>query len=147
MKVIMIKDVKELGKKGAIIDVSDGHARNLLLPKGFAKEATENNLKLLEKQRADEANRIQNDRTSAHIIEEKIKDIEVKISTKAGEGGKLFGAVTTKDLADALLAQHGINIDKKKFVLENPIKHTGEFVVEIKLYQDITGKLKITVGI
>ncbi len=147
MKVILIKDVKGLGKKGQMAEVSDGYARNLLLPKGFAKEATEHNMKALEKQRAEEANRIQNDIASARIIEEKIRDIEVKIVSKAGEGGKLFGAVTSKDVSDALLEQHGINIDKKKFALENPIKHTGEYTVDVKLYQEITGKIKIKVGV
>ena len=147
MKVILVKDVKGLGKKGQTADVSDGYARNLLLPKGFAKEATEHNLKVLEKERAEEADRIQNDIASAKIVEEKLRNIEVNIATKAGEGGKLFGAVTSKDLSDALLAQFGINIDKKKFVMDNPIKHTGEFTVDIKLYQEITGKLKIKVGV
>jgi len=146
MKVILVKDVKGLGKKGQTADVSDGYARNLLLPKGLAKEATEQNMKQLEKQRAEEANRIQNDIASAKIIEEKLKEIEVRIISKSGEGGKLFGAVTSKDVADALQEQHGITIDRKKFVMETPIKHTGEYSVDVKLYQDIAGKLKVTVS-
>jgi len=147
MKVIIIKEVKGLGKPGQVVEVSDGHARNLLLPKGFAKEATEQNIKALDKIKADEANKRQNDLASAKIAAENIKDLEVKIHTKAGEGGKLFGAVTSKDIADALQEQFGISIDKRKFVIENPIKHVGEFVIDIKLYQDIVGKLKISVGI
>jgi large subunit ribosomal protein L9 len=147
MKVIIIKEVKGLGKPGQVVEVSDGHARNLLLPKGFAKEATEQNIKALDKIKADEANKRQNDLASAKIVAENIKDLDVKIHTKAGEGGKLFGAVTSKDIADALQEQFGITIDKRKFVIENPIKHVGEFIIDIKLYQDIIGKLKISVGI
>ena len=147
MKVIIIKEVKGLGKPGQVVEVSDGHARNLLLPKGFAKEATEQNIKALDKIKADEANKRQNDLASAKIVAENIKDLDVKIHTKAGEGGKLFGAVTSKDIADALQEQFGIIIDKRKFVIENPIKHVGEFIIDIKLYQDIVGKLKISVGI
>jgi large subunit ribosomal protein L9 len=147
MKVILIKEVKGIGKAGQIVEVSDGHARNLLLPKGFAKEATEANLRAIAKQKTEEASKKQNDLASAKIIEERIKQLEVVIHTKAGDGGKLFGAVTTKDIADALEKQHGIIIDKRKFVLENPIKHTGEYIVDIKLYQDVTGRLKIKVGL
>jgi large subunit ribosomal protein L9 len=147
MKVILIKEVKGIGKAGQIVEVSDGHARNLLLPKGFAKEATEANLRAIAKQKTEEASKKQNDLASAKIIEERIKQLEVVIHTKAGDGGKLFGAVTTKDIADALEKQHGIIIDKRKFVLENPIKHTGDYTVDIKLYQDVTGRLKIKVGL
>ena len=147
MKVILIKEVKGLGKPGHVAEVSDGYARNLLLPKGFAKEATDQNVKALDKIKADEANKRQNDITSAQMVADHIKEIEVKIHTKAGEGGKLFGAVTSKDIADALLEQFGIAIDKRKFLIENPIKHVGEFVIDIKLYQDISGKLKISVGV
>ncbi len=145
MKVILIKEVKGLGKPGQVAEVSDGYARNLLLPKGLAKEATEQNVKALEKLKVMEANKRQTDLDSAKIVADKIKDIEVKLHSKAGEGGKLFGAVTAKDIADALAEQYGITIDKRKFIIDNPIKHLGEFVIDIKLYQDIVGKLKISV--
>jgi len=125
MKVILIKDVKALGKAGQIVDVSDGHARNLLLPKGFAKEASEHNVNALERKKKEDADKRQNDKESAVIIQEKIQNLQVKITTKAGDGGKLFGAITSKDIAEALLKQHKIDIDKKKFALESPIKHIG----------------------
>lgn len=146
MKIILIKEVKGLGKPGHVAEVSDGYARNLLLPKGFAKEATEQNVKALDKLKTDEAKKRQNDLSAALIVADNIKDLEVKIHTKAGEGGKLFGAVTGKDIADALQKQFGISIDKRKFLIESPIKHIGEFIIDIKLYQDVVGKLKVSVG-
>ncbi|MEI8216254.1 MAG: 50S ribosomal protein L9 [Eubacteriales bacterium] len=145
MKVILIKDVKALGKAGQIVDVSDGHARNLLLPKGFAKEASEHNVNALERKKKEDADKRQNDKESAVIIQEKIQNLQVKITTKAGDGGKLFGAITSKDIAEALLKQHKIDIDKKKFALESPIKHIGEYEVDIKLYQGVVGKLKVQI--
>ena len=145
MKVILIKDVKALGKAGQIVDVSDGHARNLLLPKGFAKEASEHNVNALERKKKEDADKRQNDKESAVIIQEKIQNLQVKITTKAGDGGKLFGAITSKDIAEGLLKQHKIDIDKKKFALESPIKHIGEYEVDIKLYQGVVGKLKVQI--
>lgn len=145
MKVILIKDVKGIGKVGQIVDVSDGHARNLLLPKGFATEATEHNIKALDKKKKDAADKKQNDVDAARIIEEKLKGLAVTIKAKSGEGGKLFGAITSKDISDALESQFKVTIDKKKFVVENPIKHLGEYTIEIKLYQGVVGKLSVKV--
>jgi large subunit ribosomal protein L9 len=145
MKVILIKDVKGVGKAGQMAEVSDGHARNLLLPKGFAKEATEHNVNALERKKKEDADKKQNDIESAKIVQEKIKEMQVTILTKAGDGGKLFGAITSKDIADALSNQHKIEIDKKKFVLESPIKHIGEYTIDIKLYQGVVGKLRVQI--
>jgi large subunit ribosomal protein L9 len=146
MIVILLKDVKGIGKTGEVVKVSDGHARNLLLPKGLATEATEGNVRNLEKQKAiQEANR-QKELAEARELAEKIAGLKVTIVTKSGEGGRLFGSITTKDIADALAEQHKITIDKRKFVLENPIKHTGDFEIDIKIYTEVTAKLKVTVA-
>lgn len=145
MKVILIKDVKGVGKAGQMAEVSDGHARNLLLPKGFAKEATEHNVNALERKKKEDADKKQNDIESAKIVQEKIKEMQVTIVSKAGDGGKLFGAITSKDISDALSSQHKIEIDKKKFVLESPIKHIGEYTIDIKLYQGVVGKLRVQI--
>lgn len=145
MKVILLKDVKGLGKAGEMVKTSDGHARNLLIPKGLAKEATDANVREMEKQKTMAAEKKQSEQGEAKELAARLAEIQVKITTKSGEGGRLFGSITTKDIADALLAQEGIDIDKKKFILESPIKHTGEFQVEIKLYAEVSAKLKVDV--
>lgn len=145
MIVILIKDVKGVGKAGDVVKVSDGYARNLLLPKGLATEATEGNVRNLEKQKAiQEANR-QKELAEAKELAEQIAQVKISIATKSGEGGRLFGSITTKDIADALSEQHKITIDKRKFVLENPIKHTGDFELDVKVYPEVTAKIKVTV--
>lgn len=147
MIVILIKDVKGVGKAGEVVKVSDGYARNLLLPKGLATEATEGNVRNLEKQKAIQEATRQKELGEAKELAEKIGQLRVTIVTKSGEGGRLFGSITTKDIADALNEQHKINIDKRKFVLENPIKHTGDFDVDIKIYPEVVAKLKVTVAV
>lgn len=147
MIVILVKDVKGVGKAGEVVKVSDGYARNMLLPKGLATEATEGNIRNLEKQKAiQEANR-QKELAEARALAEKIGQIRVTIITKSGEGGRLFGSITTKDIADALADQHKIAIDKRKFVLEAPLKHTGDFELDVKIYPEVTAKLKVTVTV
>lgn len=145
MKVILIQDVKGAGKAGSIANVSDGYARNYLLPKGLAKEATPSNMRELERIKEANAARKAESIESAQEIAKKIAMIRVAIISKGGEGGRLFGSVTTKDISDALKKQHNIEIDKKKFILDGPIKQTGEHLVEIKLFTDITAKLRVTV--
>ena len=147
MIVILIKDVKGVGKAGDVAKVSDGYARNLLLPRGLAAEATEGNVRNLEKQKAvQEANR-QKELAEARELAEKIGQLRVTIVTKSGEGGRLFGSITSKDIADALAEQHKITIDKRKFVLETPIKHTGDFELDVKIYPEVIAKLKVTVAV
>jgi len=147
MIVILEKDVKGVGKAGDVVKVSDGYARNMLLPKGLAKEATEGNIRNLEKQKAiQEANR-QKELAAARELAERMGQIKVTIVTKSGEGGRLFGSITTKDIAEALEKQHNISIDKRKFVLENPLKHTGDYEIDVKLYPEVTAKLKVTVTV
>ena len=145
MKVILLKEVKGLGKAGELVKTSDGHARNLLIPKGLAKEATDANVRELEKQKAMAAEKKQSEQEEARELAKRLAEVRVKIVTKTGEGGRLFGSITTKDIADALQAQEGIELDKKKFVLDTPIKHTGEFQVEIKLYAEIAAQLLVEV--
>jgi large subunit ribosomal protein L9 len=147
MIVILIKDVKGVGKAGEVVKVSDGYARNMLLPRGLAAEATEGNVRNLEKQKAIQEGNKQKELTEARELSGKIGQLKVTIITKSGEGGRLFGSITTKDIADALAQQHKISIDKRKFVLETPIKHTGDFELDIKIYPEVTAKLKVTVAV
>lgn len=147
MIVILLKDVKGIGKAGEVVKVSDGHARNLLLPKGLATEATEGNVRNLEKQKAIQEATRQKELGEAKELAEKIAQLKVTIHSKSGEGGKLFGSITSKDIVDALAEQHKISIDKRKFVLENPIKHTGDFEIDIKIYPEVVAKLKVTVAV
>lgn len=147
MIVILIKDVKGVGKTGEVVKVSDGYARNLLLPKGLATEATEGNVRNLEKQKAIQETNRQKELAEAKELAAKIAQLKVTILTKSGEGGRLFGSITSKDIADALAEQHKINIDKRKFVLDNSIKHTGDYEIDIKIYTEVTAKLKVTVAV
>ncbi len=147
MIVILLKDVKGSGKAGDVVKVSDGYARNMLIPKGLAKEATEGNVRNLEKQKAlMEEKRLQ-DKKKAEDLAQTLKTSIVKIVTKGGDTGRLFGSITSKDVADELKKQYSITIDKKKFVMENPIKATGDYEIEVKLFPEVTGKVKVSVTI
>ena len=145
MKVILTQDVKSQGKKGQLVDVSDGYARNFLLPKKLAVIATAENLntmKLQEKARkAQEAA----EKAEAETTAKKLKDLTVKIAAKAGEGGRLFGAVTAKEVSEALSAQYGVNIAKTKLVLDEPIKACGGYQVKAKLGYEVTGTVNVMV--
>lgn len=147
MIVILLKDVKGSGKAGDVVKVNDGYARNMLIPKGLAKEATEGNVRSLEKQKAIVAEKKAEEKAAAQQLAEKLKELTVSIVTKGGEGGRLFGSITSKDISEALNKQYKIDIDKKKFVLENPIKTTGEFSVEVKLYSEVVGTVKVNVSV
>lgn len=146
MIVILNRDIKGTGKAGDVVNVSDGYARNMLLPKGYATEATEGNIRSLKKQKAIAAEKKAEEKAAAQQTAEKIGKVSVEIKTKAGEGGRIFGSITSKDIADALKAQHNITVDKKKILLDSPIKQTGEMMVEIKLYTDVNAKLKVVVN-
>ncbi len=145
MQVILTQDIKGQGKKGDLVKVSDGYARNYLLPRGLAKEATKENLNVLEGKAASAEYRRQKEVEEAQAISDKFKDITVVIKAKAGAGGKLFGSVTSKDVAEALTMQHHIKLDKKKFVMPDGIKAIGTTTVDVKLYTGITSKLNINV--
>lgn len=146
MIVILNRDIKGTGKAGDVVKVSDGYARNMLLPKGYATEATDGNIRNLEKQKAIAAEKKAEEKAAAQATAEKIGKLCVEIKTKAGEGGRIFGSITSKDIADALKAQHKITVDKKKIQLDSPLKQTGETTVEIKLYPEVSAKLKVVVN-
>ncbi len=146
MKVILLQDVKGLGKAGQVANASDGYARNFLIPKKLVMEATEGNLRQLERQRAEIEARRAMDKAVAEDLRKKIEAAApVTIESKAGNGGKLFGSVTSKDIADAFFEAYKVELDKKKIVLDNPIKQPGPAEVELKLFQGITAKLKLNV--
>lgn len=145
MIVILNRDVKGTGKAGEIVKVSDGYARNMLLPKGWASEATDGNIRSLEKQKALQAQKQAEDKAAAQELASKLSDIKVVIKTKSGEGGRLFGSITSKDIADETKKQFGIALDKKKIQMKNPIKMMGTFEVDVKLYPEVSGKLTVQV--
>ena len=145
MKVILKADVKGKGKKGDLIEVSEGYGRNFLLPRGLADLATADNLNL--KRQADEARarRIALEQQNARDIAAKLKELKVEVRAKGGAGGRLFGAVTAKEISEALKAQHGIEVAKNKIVLEEPIKAFGTYMVKAKLYTEIPGEIHVQV--
>ena len=145
MLVILNKDVKGTGKAGDIVKVSDGFARNMLFPKGLATEATDNNVRSLEKAKAAEAQRKAEEKAAAQELAKKLEDVKVVIKTKSGEGGRLFGSITSKDIADETKKQTGIVIDKKKIQLSSPIKNMGKFDIKVKLYPEVVGVLTVEV--
>ncbi|MEE0772826.1 MAG: 50S ribosomal protein L9 [Anaerovoracaceae bacterium] len=147
MIVILLKDVKGTGKAGDVVKVSDGYARNMLLPKGLAKEATEGNVRNLEKQKAIAAEKLEAQKEAAKKQAEEMSKITVVIKSKGGENGKLFGSITSKDIADALEEQEKIKVDKKKIDLTSPIKQTGDFQVAVKLFPEVSATLKVTVTV
>ena len=145
MEVILQQDVDELGLEGDIVDVARGYARNYLVPNGIALEATPQNRKALELQsKKIELKRIKGSE-NAEIVKERLAGIVVNLSQKAGEEGKLYGSVTTMDIAADLEAQ-GIEIDRRKIVLEKPIKTLGEHAVSVKIYPEVTGSLQVVVS-
>ncbi|SCG84477.1 50S ribosomal protein L9 [Proteiniborus sp. DW1] len=146
MKVILLQDVKGLGKKGEIVNAKDGYARNFLFPKNLAKEATEGNVKVLEEQKAAKRIKEEEELAKAKELAEKISELTVELKGKSGENGKLFGSITTKDVSDALKKQHNIDIDKRKMDIEGGnIKTIGTTIVDVKVYPNVSAKLKVKV--
>lgn len=145
MKVILLEDVKSLGKKGDTVNVSDGYARNMLFPKKLGVEATAKNLNDLKLQKANQAKVAQEQLDSAKAFAEVIASKEVVISIKVGEGGKAFGSVSSKEIAEAAKKQHDLDIDKKKIQLASPIRALGTTEVPVKLHPKVTAGLKVTV--
>ncbi len=147
MIVILLKDVKGAGKAGDVVKVSDGYARNQLIPKGFAKEATQGNVRNLEKQKAIAAEKRAEEKDAAEKQAKKIEQITLKVKSKGGETGKLFGSITTKDIAEALERQEGIIIDRRKIDMPGPIKQTGTWEVTVKLFPEVAAKMKVEVTV
>lgn len=145
MKVILQQDVRGQGKKGQLVEVSDGYARNFLLPKKLAVPATAENVNTMKQQEKARQAQMAAEKAEAQALAEKLKNIQVKLTAKAGEGGRLFGAVTSKEIAEALSAQHGLNIAKTKLVLDEPIKSCGGYQIKAKLGYEIMGTVKVMV--
>lgn len=145
MKVILLEDVKALGKKGQVVNVSDGYARNLLLPKKLGVEATGKNMNYLKLQKAHEDKVAQENLDAAKAFAEELKDKQVTVGIKVGEGGRTFGSISAKEIAEAAKAQLGYELDKKKLQLSAPIKELGTTMVPIKLHPKVTGELKVVV--
>ena len=145
MKVILLEDVKALGKKGQVVNVSDGYARNLLLPKKLGVEATGKNMNDLKLQKAHEDKLAAQRLEEAKLFAAEIAKAEVVLELKVGEGGKLFGAVSSKEIAQAAKEQLNMELDKKKLVLPNPIKTVGTTSVSVKLHPQVTAELKVVV--
>lgn len=145
MKVILLQDVKSLGKKDQIVDVSDGYARNFVLPKKLGVEATPKNLNELKLKKAHEDKVAAELLAEAQALAEQMKEESVTLSIKVGEGGKTFGSVSSKEVAEAVKKQLGHDIDKKKIVLKEPIKSLGTHIVDIKLHTKVTAQLSVNV--
>lgn len=144
MKVILLKDIKSVGKKGDVVNAADGYARNFLFPRQLAQEATDSNMHILNKKNETERKKKTSEIEEAQKNANELKDKVVKIIGKAGENGKLFGAITNKDIATALNKQYNLDIDKKKIVTDT-IKLLGTYEVEIKVYPEISTKIKVLV--
>lgn len=145
MKVILKQDVKSIGKKGAIIEVSEGYARNFLFPKKLAVEATTGNVKTAEVRNQKEQERKAEEKRQAEILGEKLSKVAVKLSVKSGENGRLFGSITSKDIADALKKETGLELDKRKIELEEPIKALGTYPLKVKLHKDVVTEIRVSV--
>ena len=146
MKLILLEDVKSVGKKGDIVNKNDGYALNYLIPKKLAVEATKANMNDLELKKKAEEKRKKEELEEAKKIAEKLNDKVVKVSVKAGENGKVFGSVTNKEIADALAKQTGMDIDKKKISFDAPIKMVGRRIVKIKLHPQVTVELAVEIA-
>ena len=141
MKVILKQDVKGLGKEEDMVNVSDGYARNYLFPRGLAAEANAGNINIMNTKKKAEKTKKDRELAQARELAEKLGNITVVIKTKSGENGKLFGSITSKDIADGLKSGHNIDIDKKKIVLPDPIKNLGTTQVEVKLYPEVSARI------
>ncbi len=145
MKVILKADIKGVGKKDEVINASDGYARNYLLPKGLAVEATNENMSKLKAKEDSKAYRKEQEKEEAKKVAERLAGIQLKVPVKAGENGKIFGGVSAKEIADLLKSNYGIEVDKKKIDLKETIKTLGLRTVTIKLYDGVIGNLKVDV--
>lgn len=144
MKVILLQDVKKLGKKGDVVSTSDGYARNFLFPRNLAQEATDSNLHVLNAKKDVERRKKTAEIEAAQKLADDLRDKVVKIDAKAGDSGKLFGAITSKDIADKINDQFNVKVDKKKIVMDT-IKIAGTYNIEVKLYPEVSTKMKVVI--
>lgn len=145
MKIILLQDVKSLGKKGDVVNVSDGYARNYVLPKKVGVEATEKNKNELKLQKQHEDKLAAERLAEAKELAKKLESIKIEVTMKAGENGKVFGSIASKEIAEQAKKQYGLDIDKKKIVLDEPIKSFGMHEVPLKLHPDVTARLYVLV--
>lgn len=145
MKVILLQDVKKLGKKGDVVSTSDGYARNFLFPRNLAQEATDSNLHVLNAKKDVERRKKTAEIEAAQKLADDLRDKVVKMDAKAGDSGKLFGAITSKDIADKINEQFNVKVDKKKIVMDT-IKIAGTYNIEVKLYPEVSTKMKVMVS-
>lgn len=145
MKVILLQDVKGQGKKNEIIEVSDGYGKNFLIPRKLAKLADAQSVNDIKTQESARLHRIEVEKAEAKALAEKLQGIQVKITASCGADGKLYGSITSKDIAEHLEKDHGIRIDKRKIVLNDPIKAYGGYSPEVKLYPEVSGKINVLV--
>ena len=145
MKVILLQDVKSLGKKGQLVNVSDGYARNMLLPKKLGIEATSKNMNDLKLQKAHDEKVAKENLEAAQAFAKELEDKEVVVKIKVGDGGRTFGSISTKEIAEAAKEQLGYDLDKKKMQLSTPIKELGTTMVPIRLHPKVLGELKVIV--
>ena len=146
MKVILQADVKGQGKKGDYVEVSDGYARNFLLPRGLALEANSTNLNALKGKKEAEEYRRQQDLEQAEETAKKLSEITVQLKAKAGDNGKLFGSVTAKEIAEGIEKQLGVTLEKRKIVLKDDIKAFGSYTIEVKIYNGVSANVFVVVG-
>ena len=146
MKVILTQDVKAQGKKGQIVNVSDGYARNFLFPKGLAVVADAKAMADIKNKEAAQQHKIEVEREEAKELAKKLEPVVIKLKLQAGPDGRLFGSVTSKDIAEELEKLTGIKLDKKKIMLDDPIKSFGTYSVDVKLYSEIHGKINVVVS-
>ena len=146
MKVILEQDLKGKGKKGDLVNVNDGYARNYLIPKGIAVEATKSNIAVMESQKEAKNYKKAKELESAKKLAEKLEKITVTIKAKAGDTGKLFGSITGKDIAEQLKSQHKITVDKRKIELGEPINTLGNVNVQVRLYPEVTAVLNVIIS-
>ena len=145
MKVILLQDVKSLGKKGDIVETAEGYGRNYLLPRKLAKEATAANLNQAKADKATAAHRAAQAKDEAVVLAAQVEKVVVTLKMRLGEGGKMFGSITSKDVAEALIKQTGLNIDRRKIELKHSIKCLGEYTAVAKLYPEVTTQFKVVV--
>ena len=145
MKVILQQDVKKVGSKGDIVEVSEGYGRNFLLPKKLAVEATAANLETAKQKANSTARKKQQATDEARLLAAQLEKVSVKVAVRIGEGGKLFGSVTGKDVADALAKEHGIDVDRRKISLKNEVAGAGEYEAVIKVHPEIQSTIRVLV--
>ncbi|NPV78735.1 MAG: 50S ribosomal protein L9 [Firmicutes bacterium] len=145
MKVILKQDVKNLGKQGTLVNVAEGYARNYLIPRGMAEEASDSNLKALADKKRTEDEKARRELASAQKLKSRLSEASIRIYARAGEGGKLFGSITSKDISDAIMSTVKVEVDKKKIELAEPIKSVGAYTVPVRLHPQVVANLRVEI--